>query len=125
MVKDCTVRVKSILLCNESLHKNEECPKAANIGDPPVSVESSWTKVATKSRPGRDPISKSTGIRGHGQGSKPKACQTSPGRLVSLRTVFSEMKEQGGKFADNQNCLPNYKSSVIGVRTEKKGTHEQ
>ena len=56
MVFDCTVRVGSILLCNESWHKYEECPKAANIGDPPVSVESTWTKVATKSRPGRDPI---------------------------------------------------------------------
>ena len=120
MVKDCTIRVGSILLCNESWQKYEKCPKAAIIRDPPFSLESTWTKVATKSRPGQDPISKSTGIRGHGQGSKPKACQTSPDRLVSLCTVSSEKKGQGGKFADNQNFLPNYKPSLIGVRTEQK-----
>ena len=100
-------------ICKEPGHKYEECPKAANIGDTPVSVGGSWAKMVAKTRPRRTPATKSTGVGGHGQGSKPATSQPGPSGLVSLGKVPGGKKGQVGKSADHQN-LP-VKASVEGI----------
>ena len=54
-------------IVGESGHRAPECPKAANVGETPVFVGGTWAKMATKSRPRRAPVAKSTGVRCHGQ----------------------------------------------------------
>ena len=52
---------------------------------------------------GRAPAAKSTGVRCHGQGSKPATSQPGPSGLVSLGKVFDGKKGQVGKSVDHQN----------------------